>query len=286
MLYEELLASDLPDDPNLAGELQRYFPTPVRQRFGNRLVRHTLRREIVAAQVTNTVVNRGGTTFVFRLNEETGATGPEISRAFTVAREVFGLQSMWDEIELLDGRVAAQTQLDMLLKTRILLERATRWFLRNRPRPLDIAATSARFGPGAAALAAAAGEVVCAADRRAARHAAEQLVGAGVPRALAERVGYVESLLPVLDLVEVAAETGFDLDAAAAVYFAIDDRLDLHSLRARIAALPRKERWEALARRALWEDLQREHRAVTVDILRESANGVAAEPLAAWAARN
>src|SRR5438094_9555640 len=127
MLYEELLASDLPDDPNLAGELQRYFPTPVRQRFGNRLVRHTLRREIVAAQVTNALVNRSGTTFVFRLNEETGATGPEIARAFIAARDVFDLPRLWDEIERLDGRVAAQTQLAMLLKTRILLERATRW---------------------------------------------------------------------------------------------------------------------------------------------------------------
>ncbi|MFL5926693.1 MAG: NAD-glutamate dehydrogenase, partial [Gaiellaceae bacterium] len=286
MLYEELLASDLPDDANLIGELERYFPGPVRQRFGDRLERHTLRREIVASQVTNTVVNRGGTTFVFRLNEETGATGPEIARAFAVAREVFDLQSMWDEIELLDGRVAAQTQLAMLLKTRILLERATRWFLRNRPRPLDVAAATSRFGPGAAALAASAADIVCNADRHAARDTAEELVGAGVPRPLAERVGYVEPLLSVLDLVEVADETGFSLDDAAAVYFAIDNRLDLHSLRARIAALPRKERWESLARRALWEDLQREHRAVTVDVLRESGNGVGDEPLGAWAARN
>jgi glutamate dehydrogenase len=285
-LYEELLASDLPDDPDLTGELERYFPTAVRQRFRTRLARHTLRREIVAAQVTNALVNRAGTTFVFRLNEETGATGPEIARAFIVARDVFELQSLWDEIERLDGRVAAQTQLAMLLKTRILLERATRWFLRNRPRPLDIATTISRFGSGAAALAAAAGDVLCAADREAARHAAEELVGAGVPPPLAERVGHLESLLPVLDLVEVAAATGLSLDEAIAVYFAIDDRLDLHSLRDRIAALPRKERWEALARRALWEDLQSEQRSLTADILQESENGAVAERVATWVTHN
>jgi glutamate dehydrogenase len=174
----------------------------------------------------------------------------------------------------------------MLLKTRILLERATRWFLRNRPRPLDIATAITCFGPGAAALAVAAGDVLCDADRNAARRAAEELVGTGVPRTLADRVGYLESLLPVLDLVEVAAATGLSLDEAMAVYFAIDDRLDLHALRERIAALPRKERWEALARRALWEDLQSEHRALTADILRESANGVVAERVAAWIRHN
>jgi hypothetical protein len=58
--------------------------------------------------------------------------------------------------------------------------------------------------------------------------------------------------------------------------------LDLHSLRARIAALPRKERWEALARRALWEDLQSEHRELTADILGDSENGAGAERVATW----
>jgi glutamate dehydrogenase len=281
-LYEELLASDLPDDPNLTGELTRYFPTPVRQRFRARLARHALRREIVASQVTNDLVNRGGTTFAFRLNEETGAAGPEIARAFVVAREVFSLQRLWDDIEHLDGRVTAQTQLAMLLKTRTLLERATRWFLRNRPRPLDIADASSRFGPGAAALAAAAADVMCSADRNAAHRAAEELVGAGVPHELADRVGYLGALLPVLDLVEVAAVTGVSLDDAMAVYFAIDDRLGLHALRELISALPRQERWEALARRALWEDLQSEHRALTADILREPDEGAVTQRVARW----
>jgi glutamate dehydrogenase len=285
-LYGELLTSDLPDDPHLAGELERYFPTAVRQRFRARLARHPLRREIVAAQVTNNLVNRAGTTFVFRLSEETGGTGPDIARAFAVAREVFDLQSLWGEIEGLDGRVAAEAQLAMLLKTRVLLERATRWFLRNRPRPLDIAATSSHFRPGAVALAAAVDDVLCAGDRDAVQRATAELVGAGVPAALAERVGRLESLLPALDLVEVTATTGLRFEEVAGVYVAIDDRLELYSLRERIAALPREERWEALARRALWEDLQSEHRALTADVLNESEDGPVGERVGSWIARN
>src|SRR6266487_1473556 len=125
----------LPDDPLAAGELERYFPIPLVQRFRSRLARHPLRREIVADQLTNTLVNRAGTTFVFRLREETGAGGADIARAFVVARDVFDLHSLWEEIEGLDGRVSAETQLLMLLKVRVLHERATRWLLRNRPRP-------------------------------------------------------------------------------------------------------------------------------------------------------
>jgi Bacterial NAD-glutamate dehydrogenase len=118
-----------------------------------------------------------------------------------VAREVFDLRDLWDEIEALDGRVAAQTQLAMLLKARILVERATRW---------------REFGPGTAALAAAAGDVLCTADRDVARRAAEELVNAGVPPTLAGRIGYLESLVPALDLVDIAAATGLHFEESPA----------------------------------------------------------------------
>jgi glutamate dehydrogenase len=285
-LYEELLASDLPDDPHLTGELELYFPVAVRQRFRTRLSRHPLRREIVAAQVTNSLVNRAGTTFVYRLREETGGTGPDIARAFAVACAGFDLRSLWEEIEALDGHVPAQTQLAMLLKSRVLLERATRWLLRNQPRPLNVAAASAHYRPGTMALAAAADDVLCGADRDAARRTADELVADGVPPALAGRVGHLESLLPALDLVDVAEATGLRFDEVAGVYFAVDDRLELYALRERIAALPREERWDALARRALWEDLQSEHRALTADVLRESEDGPVTERVGTWIARN
>jgi glutamate dehydrogenase len=285
-LYEELLASDLPDDRHLANDFEHYFPTAIQERFRDRLARHPLRGEIVATQVTNGLVNRAGTTFAFRLGEETGATASDIARAFAVARDVFDLRAVWAEIEALDGLVAAQTQLAMLLKARILLERATRWLLRNRPRPLDVATAISHFGPGAAALADAAPVLLPAADHEAAKRTADRLTGDGVPRALASRVAHLQSLVPALDLVEVAAATGLGFDEVSGVYFAIDDRLKLHSLRERIASLPREERWGALARRALWEDLQSEQRTLAADVLRESENGSVADRVTSWTARN
>ena len=285
-LYEGLLASDLPHDRHLASTFEQYFPTAVRQRFRTRLARHPLRREIVATQVTNGLVNRGGTTFAFRLGEETGATAPDIARAFAVVREIFDLQTLWDEIEALDGVVTAQTQLRMFLKARILLERAARWLLRNRPRPLDVAAAISRFGSGAGALAKAAPELLPELDRQAAERLTAELGDAGVPHELASRVAHLAALVPALDLVEIADATGLGFDEVTGVYFAIDDRLDLQALRERIAALPREERWEALARRALWEDLQGEQRALTLEVLSESDRGSVADRVSDWLARN
>jgi glutamate dehydrogenase len=283
-LYEDLLASDLPDDPALQRELALYFPSALPERFPDRLGRHPLSREIIASRVTNGLVNRGGTTFFFRLGEETGASPADVARAAMVAREVFELPGLWAEIEALDGSVPVRTQIQMLLAARTLLERSTRWLIRNRPRPLDVAAAVEEFQPGAAALAVAVPRLLAAAPRESARRSAAELEGAAVPPELADRVAHLEALFPGFDLVEIASAARLSVEEAAAVYFALGDRLELHVLHERIAALPRQERWEALARRALWEDLHEERRALTADVLQ--TNGSDGDRVSAWVARN
>ncbi|MGH2405716.1 MAG: NAD-glutamate dehydrogenase domain-containing protein, partial [bacterium] len=139
-LFDVLVASDVPEDPYLSAELERYFPTPLRQRFRDRMQGHRLRREIIATSVTNTMVNQAGISFAFRLTEETTAAAPDIARAHAIAREVFAMPALWAEMEALDTRVAADTQTAMILEGRRLVERATRWLLRNRRPPFDIAA--------------------------------------------------------------------------------------------------------------------------------------------------
>ncbi|HEX5974642.1 MAG TPA: NAD-glutamate dehydrogenase domain-containing protein, partial [Rubrobacteraceae bacterium] len=187
-LYKQLRDSDLPEDPYLSVELERYFPTPLRERFREEMREHRLRREITATCVVNDLVDRGGPSFAFRLGEETGAAPAEIARACTAACDVFDMRSLWDEIESLDNVVEAQTQTRMLLDWRRLVERATRWFLRNRRPPLDISATVAYFSEGVSELTRRLPEFMLDGDREGLERATEQLVEANVPPELARRV--------------------------------------------------------------------------------------------------
>jgi glutamate dehydrogenase len=152
LLYDELLASDLPDDPWLSGELVRYFPTPLRDRYADEIREHRLRREIITTQVANELVNGSGTTFLFRLAEETGASVVDIVRAQLVAREVFDLRGVQAAVRDLDNTVPAAVQTGMLLEARRLVERGTRWLLRNLRRPIDIASTVETFAEGTATI--------------------------------------------------------------------------------------------------------------------------------------
>ena len=120
-LNKHLLASDVPEDPYLSNELERYFPEPVRERFARAIARHRLRREIIATATTNSLVNRMGPTFVPRAQEDTGAEPAQIARAYTAAREIFAMRELWEQIEALDNKVPAKLQYEMVFQTSRLL---------------------------------------------------------------------------------------------------------------------------------------------------------------------
>jgi glutamate dehydrogenase len=286
-LYARLLDSDVPEDPYLSRELEDYFPDPLPERFRERMRDHRLWREITATQVVNNVVHGGGSTFVFRLQEETGAAASDIARAYSVAREVFGMREQWGAIEGLDNRVDAATQTAMLLAGRRLLERSTRWLLRNRRRPLAISDTVGFFRPGATALYDAVPRLLAPADAQPLAARTDELRDAGVPEQLAAHVASLGTMSAAFDIVEVAHETGLDVEPVAAVHFQLGDQLRLHWLGDRIVALPRTDRWGALARAALRDDLYGLHRALTCEVLTsEFTGGDADERVNAWIVAN
>ncbi len=174
----------------------------------------------------------------------------------------------------------------ILLDARKLLERATRWLLRNRRQPLDIAAAVAFFAPGVSTLSRALPALLASSDRDALVGKADGLQRAGVPPDLAARVAGLEPLLSGLDIVEVAAATGLETDKVAAAHFAVGAKLDLQWLRERIADLPREDRWQTLARAALRDDLYASQRQLTTEVLRAHPSASVADQINAWEAEN
>jgi glutamate dehydrogenase len=246
---------------------------------------HRLRREIIATVVANQLVDRAGTTFIFRLREETGAPAQLLARAYAVAREVFGMREFWAAVESLDNRVDASTQMSMLIEGRKLVERAARWLVRANPNSIEIAELVARYSEGAGLLAAAIPGVLDEDDRQVYDGREAELVAAGVPEALARQVASMSALLSTFEIVEVAAATGRDHDTVMRVSFEISARLQLGWLRDRILELPRGDRWQALSRAALRDDLASLVAELTAEVLEAGgASASSEEAIAAWEA--
>ncbi len=284
--YEDLLRSDVPEDPFLGRALTDYFPTPLKERFAEAIARHPLRREIVATGVANAVVNRAGTTLLYRLEQETGAATADVVRAYVAAREMFAVEDLDAGIATCISSVTASTAVDLRLEARKLVERAARWLLRHRRPPLDIAATVARFGPGIAALGRALPDLVQGEDGRLLEGAAAAYRRAGVPEQVASAVASLNDLYAGLDIVEVADAQRLEVVEVGRVYFVVGAALRLDWLRDRIVGLPRTARWEALAREALRDDLYREHSALVADAFRAAPAADAQARVEGWLERN
>ncbi|MGN9783709.1 NAD-glutamate dehydrogenase [Nonomuraea sp. ZG12] len=283
----ELLGTDLPDEPYLASWLVSYFPSALRDRFRTYMDAHPLRREIITTGVVNELVNSMGTTFMFRVGEETGASTPDIVRAYLVAREVFDFASFYRQVDSLNNQVDTATQLAMLLEARKLAERGTRWLLTNRRPPLDLAVAVGFFVKGVNGLLSHLPKLLTGPDLAAFEDRRDSFIARGVPADLAERVAAMVPAYSTFDLVEVSSVTGRPVNEVAEVYFDLADRLQLARLRERVIALPRDNRWNAMARAALRDDLYAAHSALTRDVLVHSTPGLSPEQrLARWTEAN
>ena len=164
-------------------------------------------------------------------------------------------------------QVLASTQLDTLAEVSRLSERAARWLLQHRRRPVDIGETVSFFEPGVERVTADLPRLLRGADREALEQAASRLQEVGVPGDLAGGLAGLGMAFAALDITEVGAESGHEVAEVAAVYFGLGTRLHLHWLRDRILELPRDERWSSLARAALRDDLYSLQNALTALVL-------------------
>jgi glutamate dehydrogenase len=272
VVFQQLLESDVPEDPYLSAELARYFPEPLRERFGEHMQRHRLRREIIATAVTNSTVNRMGATFMLRMQEDTGESPAEVAKAFTAAREILDARGMWAGIDALDLEVHESAQLDALMEIWTVLRTMTRWLL-NRPggRP-GIAGLVERYKPGMDRLRERLPDVLAPSVREQLLDDRARWLDLGFPEALAERIASLRVMVSALDVIEVALDCSTEVRAVARVYSELGEGLHLKWLLEKIEELPVEGRWHAHARGVLRDELQAQQSVLVGQILAAHAD--------------
>ena len=278
-LSDELVASDLPEDPWVATALHDYFPPLLREKFAAWIPKHPLKREIIVTHVLNRMVNRVGASFVHRLTEISGAKPAQIVRAYLAVRDVFGFEPLWQQIEALDNRVDDAVQSAMLIELKGLGLRATGWFLHPRRLAEPIKALIERLTPAVVLLRGRIEPTLGDAPQVTA------WVAAGVPDALARSVAAAEALFDALNIAEIAEATAQPLADVAALHDTLATKLGLQPLQQQIDALPVGSYWENLAKIALGDDLSALLRAITLEVLNK-AQGSVADMLCAWEDEN
>jgi glutamate dehydrogenase len=286
-LTHHIEESTLPDEPWFQQVLVDYFPPSIAARFEDDLGHHPLRREIITTSLVNDMVNRGGTTFVFRATEETGADAPEVARAYSVVREVFDLPQLWRQLESLDNAAPTAAQHAAYAEIRRLIDRATRWFLDVRFPIGDVAGEVERFAPTMRELGPRISELVRGAELDDIRHEAQHLTDLGLPAAVATKVAELLSAFLLLDVVEIASASEHSAAEIAELHFAVSDEFFVDEMLLAITGLPRDDRWSALARAAVRHDVYSALSAITQTVLRSTSDTLTPdERVATWTKDN
>ena len=221
-LYNELLDSTVPDDPYLGRELERYFPKEMSKRYEHALHAHRLRREIIATQLTNSMINRGGATLIVRIADQTGSASSSIAAAFAAVRNSYDLIELNSEIDALDNKISGKVQLDLYAAVQNLLLDRLVWFLRNVDLTQGLEKIIGHYRDGIAQVAAALDNALSkqAASARDTRVA--DLTKEGVPESLARRIGSLTVLKAAPDIALVADRAGKPVSEVTATYFATE----------------------------------------------------------------
>ena len=286
VLKQQLLQSDLPDDPAFADQLSDYFPAALRDRFGGHLGVHPLRRELIVTSVVNRLVDRAGISFTHRLEEETGAHPADIARAHTAAWSAFDLESLWYETTALDGVADTVHQTAALLEIKRIAERASRWLVRRRRHTVDVEEVVAHFASGIAEMTRLLPQILRGSDLTELTEMRLHHAETGIPESLAERLAALPFVFTGLDLIELADRTGQALERIAAVYFLVGERLGLGWLRHHITRLPRSDRWQGLARSALRDDFYSVHATLAGLVVEIGGDSSAAGAVSEWSQRH
>lgn len=262
-----ILDSDIPEDAYLGRIIETAFPKTLSEKFGAQVKGHSLRREIIATQLSNNVVNQVGAVFVYRMVEETGASIAEIIRAYAAVYEIFNIGELDQLITKMDYQLSAQVQLEMLLHIKRLVRRATRWILRNRRLQLDVEKNIQYFSEGVAQLTEVIPSLMVGVTQDYMQQLTQQFISAGLSAKAAAHIAGCRALYTALNIVDVAVQYQFDLVETAKTFFAVGAYLELAWFRDQLNSTPLEGYWDSLARASLRDDLDIQQRALTISIL-------------------
>jgi glutamate dehydrogenase len=280
-LHDALLESPVPDDPYLSKELERYFPAEMRERFPDAIAGHRLRREIIATQLANAIINRGGPTMVARLVDQTGADAPTIAAAYAATRDSFGLTEMNLAIDALDGVVPGEVQLRLYGELQDLLMNRIVWFIRN----VDFANHSldqivGTYQAGIAEVERGLKDTLSPEALVVWNARTKALMDEGVPEDLAHRIAALPDLVAAPDIVQTAQKTDKPVRDIASTHFALEASFRLGALIGSAQQIVVSDYFDRLALDRAVDSIAYAHRGLTAEVSSQDASG--AEAVRAW----
>ena len=253
-IYNKILPSNLVLDSYFENDLMNYFPKLMQENLAAEIVNHQLKKEIIATQITNFVVNRMGITFINQIAQDSGYSTVDVVKNFIIVCDTFRIRELWHEIEQLDGKISHEVQRLMFLSANKLIERALLWLLRNQIKG-SLQEIIERFRKIADELVGFLPDVLASASRESFENKIKNYTSNKVDAKLAQKIALMDPIASAFDIAEIALSTKLDIKLIAQIYYEVGNRYSLKWLRSRINKLGLNNYWQKLASKTILEDI-------------------------------
>lgn len=290
-LFQDLEASDLPDDPAFHDWMTHYFPKDLWKKYAADMHSHRLRREIIATQLANSLINRMGPAFVMNQSSKTGASADLVARVYFIVREAFDLRDLYGQIEVLDNKVPAQAQIEALDDVASFIDYGTTWFLKLvRSENLGGAALISKgehYKKSIIKLIAVLEDLLPSSTKNMVSQTRENYIARGFPDDIAKRLALLPVMNTTCDIIRISDEQKQDIETVARVYFALNEAFSFVWLRSCARAMKPESRWEAETLKGLVDRFYGAQADLTKRIVSESCNGKKCpeNPVGDWLAK-
>lgn len=272
-LFDELSETNLPDDPYYEEDLLSYFPVQLQKKYKKEILEHPLRREIIATSVTNSIVNRIGSTMFYHLQEDNGASACDIARTYTVTRDIFNLRKIWDDIGSLEKNVSVDVKLELYKSVQGLIERIILWFLRHYPQPVSLQKAIDEFSGDATVLSKNWNSILSKdLFKDIYKSKVDHYLESGVPEKLAKEVSGLAPLAAACDIIQVSHMAKLDVRVVAKVYFSLGEKLSISWLRKSLSKISATSYWQRMSLKTLSADIFDQQAMISSEVIKVLCN--------------
>ncbi|MBP9837231.1 MAG: NAD-glutamate dehydrogenase [Proteobacteria bacterium] len=255
-LSKVILDSDLCDDEFLDAYLDNYFPKSLVSRFTKDVHHHPLRKEIIATEIANKIIDTMGATYLYRTTLETGMSNHEVIKSFISAFFILDADSLIKELNTLDRPSTSRQHLVSMLKLSSSIDGISRWILESRQCHFSIKETVEKYRDKFKLLAKEIENVVPSLEKNRLREDSTKLIINGVNRELSITISALEYSAIFMDVIYVSINYKKDSLEVANLFANLFQVFRIRSLIEMVISYEPKDRWELSALRALLTNLR------------------------------
>ncbi len=253
-LYNKIISSSFIDDDYFEMVLMNYFPKRLREAFASGIESHRLRKEIIATELVNAIINRTGLTFVNQLYEETNRDFCYIVSAFVVVRDIFDFKSIWLKIEQLNNVVSCEVQVRIFDEVNRLIYQMIFRFLKLN-KDFSITDSIKSFSKVRNYLYKDLKNILSEDSVECYSAKKKEYLSLSIPEELSDQLASLSSLSAIYDVVDIATSCDVDCKEVAKTYFRVGTKLHLKWLSDKVSEITINNHWDSTSVKTIIDEI-------------------------------